>query len=398
VFKRHGRSYVRCTACRAECTDKASRSVVRDGDGWGRDDENDVANTGTYDLEAVDDGDVVDVLLNLQSDNVASSETVQDASTHRPDDAVEELTVSVADVEHDAPIRPPNQPVQPFPSVAAAVREEPARMGQQSPEESVSNAVAAAQHSVADDVVTCMSAFSGRFTTSFISHLLSHFRTDLVQSEDPDPIADMEQSVSSASERQVQSSESSSSSSLSDCSLSSMDSDENNTDVLPHTFHNAESLDPSILGTTPLKLLIETVAMKDATCVPDIDGYRLLLSKGVELQHDIKVRYTPQDIEYRPTSVSFKIGSHRVSGRKLLFYRIGKVADIDCKVFVCVGFFKEFPKTVHSAARSIHECLCKALCESDSDAPTRELSIRHGNSFGPKGKHTLNRNHCRTYM
>jgi hypothetical protein len=80
VFKRHGRSYVRCTACRAECTDKASRSVVRDGDGWGRDDENDVANTGTYDLEAVDDGDVVDVLLNLQSDNVASSETVQDAS------------------------------------------------------------------------------------------------------------------------------------------------------------------------------------------------------------------------------------------------------------------------------------------------------------------------------
>jgi hypothetical protein len=271
-------------------------------------------------------------------------------------------------------------------------------MGQQSPEESVSNAVAAAQHSVADDVVTCMSAFSGRFTTSFISHLLSHFRTDLVQSEDPDPIADMEQSVSSASERQVQSSESSSSSSLSDCSLSSMDSDENNTDVLPHTFHNAESLDPSILGTTPLKLLIETVAMKDATCVPDIDGYRLLLSKGVELQHDIKVRYTPQDIEYRPTSVSFKIGSHRVSGRKLLFYRIGKVADIDCKVFVCVGFFKEFPKNVHSAARSIHECLCKALCELDSDAPTREWSIRHGNSFGRKGKHTLNRNHCRTFL
>jgi hypothetical protein len=25
-------------------------------------------------------------------------------STHRPDDAVEELTVSVADVEHDAPV------------------------------------------------------------------------------------------------------------------------------------------------------------------------------------------------------------------------------------------------------------------------------------------------------
>jgi hypothetical protein len=355
--------------------------VVRDADGWGRDDENDAPDQGSYDFGAVDDGDVVDVLLNLQSEDVENSQA--DAPTHPPDEAVVELPSVVAElpsvvaelpsvvVVHDAPIGPSNEPVEVFPPAAAVVREEAAQMDPVV-EKSSSISVTAERFSLADDVATCISAFSGRYTSSFISHLLSHSSKDLVQSEDPDPIGDGEESLSTTSERQQQSSESSSSS-LTDCSLSSIDSDETNTDVLPHTFHNAETLDPSILGTKPLKLLIETVGTKEVTCAPDIDGYRLLLSKWVYLQHDIKVRYTPQDIEFRPTSVSFKINSHRVSGRKLLLDRIGKVADVDCKTFICVAFFKEFAKTVHSAVRSIHECLCKALHESDPEAPTREL-------------------------
>jgi hypothetical protein len=248
-----------------------------------------------------------------------------------------------------------------------------------------------------EEVQTCINTFSGSFSTPFISHLLHHVDVNGFHQEQ-DPADDADDASMQPNEHQSSSlSEDAHSSDLSDGCISwSEDSVRN--EPLRHSFLQASSLNVNDLGSAPFKILIDNVMSKDVSCMPDIDGYRLLLSKGVAMHHHLKVRYTPQDIEHRPQNVSFKIGSHRVSGKKLFFYRIGKVANIDCKVFVCIAFFKQFPKSVHSATRSIHASVCKALREADNDAPTRELSIRHGDSFGQKGKHILHKSKCQAFL
>jgi hypothetical protein len=393
-FKKNQRCYVRCKTCRSDRTEREARAAAaapqNDHDdspeeGWGGDEPVSSFPEHLYpeNSESTIADDAAQMLLSLST----TIDNVPDANV----DA--RISVSVTHSVHGN-IESQERSTQ---TVAAARLSLPAIPSV--PTLQVDDNVAGREpHIVSTDDVGVLPE---NFTTRFLTTCFGHYCEPDCDSHDDTPSGRSSDDAASSKECDVEQVNIVTDVNASGDSLlyETDDCQPTPAEIPDVPCVGCSALDESTLGTTAMKLVFEAETESPRySASPDIDGYRILLSQGLPIGQRLLVRYAPQKIEHRPANVSFKIGRRRMHGTNLVLYRLGKVDQIRCKLFICLAFTKGTPPVTHIVKRSLHSAICKALQGIDPAAPSRSLSIEHGLSHGEKEKHAVKAENVEAFM